>query len=187
MVMFRTQLSLTEGINDLPVSYPGIKHLKTKKKRHIKIVIIFINCQYLHFSLNILLAFSNCTSVWRLVKKSRKSNNTPSCGIKNEMDVVVNETVDVLKVWKTHFENLGTPKCSDSYDEQHYRLVTERVKLYNVSNSGEDVFHNEPFSCQELVSAISALNCNKAPGYNGITGEHIRFAGHALIDRLLLY
>ena len=52
---------------------------------------------------------------WRLIKKSRKSNSSSTNGIKGKDDKVVHEISEVLNVWKTHFEHLGTPKESETH------------------------------------------------------------------------
>ena len=40
------------------------------------------------------------------------------------------------------------------------------------------------FSVFEVKNAIKKLNFGKAPGYDGITSEHIRYAGHAIYQPL---
>ena len=89
-------------------------------------------------------------------------------------------------MWKHHFERLGTPKVSESYDNDHYRIISDRVKNYMSGKEGEDRFLLTPFSMEELVCAIKTLNMNKAPGFDKITSEHIKYAGAPLRNVLLV-
>ena len=125
----------------------------------------------------------NC--FWRLIKKARKSNSPPSIGIKNKDDKVVHEIDEVLNVWKEHFEKLGTPKASESYDNEHLTIVSERVKRYLREKEGDNLFLQHPFLSAELDEAIKSLNMNKAPGFDDITSEHVKYAGIPLRKVLL--
>ena len=126
----------------------------------------------------------NC--FWRLVRKARKSNSSSVNGIRNKDDKVVHEIDEVLNVWKHHFEKLGTPKVSNHYDNDHYNRVTERVKNHLISKDGADLFLSNHFTMEELMCAIRTLNRNKAPGFDRITSEHIKYAGAPLWNVLLL-
>ena len=122
---------------------------------------------------------------WRLIKKARKSNSSPSIGIKNSEDKVVHEIEEVLNVWKQHLEDLGTPKLSDKYDNDHFVDVSDRIKRHRREQDGDDRFLNTTFVFTELDTAIKNLNRNKAPGFDGVTGEHIQYAGTSLQKVLL--
>ena len=126
----------------------------------------------------------NC--FWRLVKKARKSNGPTVTGIKNRDDKVVHEIDEVLNVWKHHFEKLGTPKVSDDYDNDHYRHVSDRVRALLIRKEGVDHFLSNPFTIEELECAIKTLNKNKAPGFDRITSEHIKYAGAHIRNVLLV-
>ena len=41
-----------------------------------------------------------------------------------------------------------------------------------------------PFSIEEVTRSIKKLNCNKAPGHDGITAEHLKYGGVSVADRL---
>ena len=45
-------------------------------------------------------------------------------------------------------------------------------------------FINTPFTTNEVLDAIKNLNCNKAPGFDGVTSEHLRHGGIALAELL---
>ena len=48
------------------------------------------------------------------------------------------------------------------------------------------MFLGRPFSKDELLAALKALNKGKAPGFDEVTAEHILYAGDSLSDILLI-
>ena len=101
-------------------------------------------------------------SFWRLVKRCRNSCGSTNISIKRLDGVVVNNLPDVLEVWRHHFTNLGTPKNKDNFDDVHFREVTNFVRLYNDGNVMDDDFLSEPFTVEEIRSAVKSLNKGKA-------------------------
>ena len=122
---------------------------------------------------------------WRLVKRARGSIGVDSVSIRNTDGKVVYESDDVLNVWKSHFERVGTPKIDPEFDHRHYVHVTQQVKLYN---SGVDVddFSRHAFSEDEIVSALKQLNKGKACGIDGISAEHLCYGGRSMVSLLCL-
>ena len=122
---------------------------------------------------------------WRLVQKGRGSSGIRCISIRNDQDVVVCETEDVLGVWKTHFENLGTPREDPNYDRGHYDQVMRQTKLYTC---GEDVdeFLQDAFTWDEIRSCLKSLNKGKVSGIDSISTEHLCYAGNAIVSFLCL-
>ena len=129
----------------------------------------------------------NHKDFWRLLKKSREGCKVRVNTIRNQQGVVVYEVNEILEVWRTHFDRLSTPKSCDSYDRAHYQHVTRCVRELLALND-ESPFLSQPITELEVERAIKKLNNNKSPGYDGITSEHVKYAGHSLIRALsLLY
>ena len=125
-------------------------------------------------------------SFWRLVQRSRKTTGAKSMAISRPDGTVVHQLADVLDVWKNHFEKLGTPRQSDSFDEQHYHLVTDFVREYNTSDLEDDTFLVTPFGINEIRKGIKTLNKGKAAGFDNVTAEHIIYGGGCIENCLLL-
>ena len=119
-------------------------------------------------------------SFWRLVRKARGSKGSDSFSIRNKEEKVVYEIDEVLNVWRSHFESLGTPKVDPSYDALHYTRVTEKVRTYNEGRE-TDQFMAAPFGMQEVSDAIKLLNKGKACGLDMISAEHLCYAGLDLV------
>ena len=126
----------------------------------------------------------NC--FWRLIKKARKASGSTSIGIRNSEEKVVHGINEVLNVWKAHFEKLGTPTFSEEYDNKYYTVVTDRVRNLFENKGGDNPFYATPFTQREIHEAIMTQNGNKAPGFDNVTGEHIKYAGETIDEVLLL-
>ena len=85
--------------------------------------------------------------------------------------MVIHRFDEVLEVWRKHFSKLGTPKQSDSFDDDHYCTVSEFIEQYNKGNNCNDTFLQNPFSVEKLDAAIKSLNNGKAPGFDKIVSE----------------
>ena len=125
-------------------------------------------------------------SFWRLIKRCRNSDGAANIAIRDHRGVVVSEVNAVLGVWRRHFANLGTPQNKTNFDDQHYNAVTEFVRLYNEGRANDDNFLNDPFSIEEIRTALSNLNRGKAPGADMVSAEHIVYAGEC-IEQVLMF
>ena len=72
---------------------------------------------------------------------------------------------------------------TDKFDEEFYREVTDFVSSYNTRDDS-DIFLERRFTPYEVRKAIGTLHPNKAPGFDEITTEHLRFAGPVMCDVL---
>ena len=125
----------------------------------------------------------NRNSFWRLVKTARKGQIEGVSAVRRHDKVVVHELEEVLQVWAKHFAGIGTPRDADHYDKEHFIAVSESVSEYNKMNIN-DVFMETPFSKEEVDKAIRTLHLGKAPGVDGVTSEHILYAGAPMVDIL---
>ena len=119
---------------------------------------------------------------WKVFRKSKGGNTSSSHAIKKPDGKVVYTIDEILCVWHDHFDNISNPKYSEEYNHEHYRHVTRSVKAWS---RGKEMspFLNTPFDFDELHAATMKLHLNKAPGYDNISTEHIRFAGpHMIIE-----
>ena len=121
----------------------------------------------------------NSNDFWRLVKRARGSRGVDSIAVRNQDNKVVYEPEDVLGVWKTHFENLGTPKMAPEFDHEHFVRVSEQVHLYNCGND-VDEFLSYPFTVSEVETGLRSLNKGKACGMDGVSAEHLCYGGRPM-------
>ena len=91
------------------------------------------------------------------------------------------------KVWHKHFSYLSTPKANPKYDEHHFRdtnqWLEDKAKLEDI-----DTFLEREFTPKKISEAISKLHVGKAPGFDYITTEHLKWAADILVTLLsILY
>ena len=132
------------------------------------------------------LAEFNRNSFWRLLQKCRKSASHTMLAIKRVDGKVVHQVDEVLDVWRNHFATLGQSKDSPNFDADQFKVVTDFVKDYNLSNINDDTFLQEPFSIEEIRLAVVCLNSGKSPGYDQITAEQIKCAGNETLNLLCM-
>ena len=116
---------------------------------------------------------------WRMFKQSSVHGKTSVNAIKNEAGTVVYELKDILVTWQKHFDALSTPTNPDRFDDDHQIYVSNKVSEWTRDNSSNE-FLERPLNDEEVFKAIQKLNLKKAPGFDGITSEHLRFAGRGL-------
>ena len=120
---------------------------------------------------------------WRIFKRNNKSGSNSTHAVKDHNGKVVYEIKDILEVWRRHFDALSTPKELERFDNAHFLNVTESVRSW-CDKDDASRFLEGKFSRAEVRGAIMKLNMGKAPGYDGITTEHIRYAGDAIVQPL---
>ena len=125
----------------------------------------------------------NLNAFWKLVNTARKSHLNGVSAIERPDKVVVYKLEEVLQVWADHFLRIGTPKSCENYDEEHYRNVSDFVANYNDLECDDD-FLVRAFAYDEMQRTIKTLHMSKALGDDGITTEHLVYAGPVLVDFL---
>ena len=92
---------------------------------------------------------------------------------------------EVLNVWERHFGNLYTPKEDDGFDNEHFNMVNSKVEEWNNGKDGDEFLETE-FTQDEVRAAIKKLHTKKACGFDGVSTEHILFAGDPMVKLLTL-
>ena len=120
---------------------------------------------------------------WRLFRRTSKPNSSVTHAVKDSTGKVMYEINDILEVWRRHFDLLSNPRQSDNFDNAHFQTVTDAVRGW-VDEGDLSEFLEVDLSIAEVGDAIRKLNLAKAPGFDGITTEHVRYAGDAIIQPL---
>ena len=116
---------------------------------------------------------------WKMFKSTKGAGGTGVHAIKSPDGTVKYEINEILKVWRDHFDALSTPKVDPRFNEPHYQHVTRAVKKW-AKGKGTSEFLEDSVSEEEIFKAIGKLNQGKAPGHDGVTAEHLKFAGPGL-------
>ncbi len=92
-------------------------------------------------------------------------------------------------MWETHYRELLNEQHSEAahYDQVHYDVLQEEVKhlenTYNTEMDNTGTLDTE-FTVNEIANACKNLTNNKAPGYDRITNECLKYGGYTLYETL---
>ena len=90
-------------------------------------------------------------------------------------------------LWANYFEMLGTPSHdSGVYDQLHKKDIENEVNV--IAQKSEDIsgcVFNVPLAIEEINEVIRSLPNGKAPGFDGITYEHLKNGGEIIVLALL--
>ncbi len=115
---------------------------------------------------------------WYLVKKARKILDTKVEPILNDEGEIMTYIQDILQCWKSYCSKLATPDSSDTYDVEFMQHVEEVIlRIDNCSLAWPSEMFEIPFSTSEILNASQKLKYKKAPGWDGVTAQHIRYSG----------
>lgn len=112
----------------------------------------------------------------KLVNAQRKSKRNGISDLCVE-DKTYSTREEILQGWNEHFSKLATPETTDLKSDTNKKFDIDIIEEICKENAEPLVFTSE-----EVDKAINQLNTNKAPDIYGITAEHIRYGGDALLQ-----
>ena len=125
----------------------------------------------------------NRNEFWKIVKRSQNSHGGEISAIRVSEDIVVHDASEILLAFKGHFERVCIPKSELSYDNKHFKHISNRIKKLNLLKD-IDRFLEQEFTLAEVQTASNKLHLKNASGYDNVNTEHIRYAGTALVQEL---
>ena len=112
---------------------------------------------------------------WYLINKSRKSYNriTP---IKNDDGVILTDVNEIREDWNNYYKNLFTDdhKGGDSEFKRHVKQTLNQLEM---NATRREFLNGGPISENEIKKHVSKMKNNKAPGWDGVTKEHVKHGG----------
>ncbi len=113
---------------------------------------------------------------WHIVNQSKKNKGNRIVPFRISEDEVITQPEKIRKCWKEYFEHLYTPKAK--YDEDYKsRIDIEVQKMVTMSYKEMPQDKFERFTLVDIMQQIDSLKMKKAPGYDGIQPEHIKYGG----------
>ena len=111
---------------------------------------------------------------WKLLKGQKSSSQMSAFLVNRSLITDINE---IRNMWADHFEALGTPSESATYDNGFATQVSAHVKetFEACLDDPGGILLNEPLTYDEIASVCSKVK----PGVSGLLldYEHIRYAG----------
>ena len=119
---------------------------------------------------------------WKLLKGQKSSSQMSAFLVNGSLITDINE---IRNMWADHFEALGTPSVSATYENGFVVLVSAHVKeTVEARLDDPGGILNEPLTYDEIANVCSKLK----PGVCGVLldYEHIRYAGPPLWNLLFI-
>ena len=96
-------------------------------------------------------------------------------------DTTVTSREDIVEGWAEYFSGLYSPLTDATFDAEH----KEHIEALFASYKEEDPTPpHPPFLYTEVAAACKKLKKGKAPGFDGVESEHIKYGGAALLSHL---
>ena len=122
---------------------------------------------------------------WKYINRKRgktKTTNDYALYLNNQ---IINDPTTVANCWADYYEKLFSQLQDESFDEDFYKevniAVMNLIKSETLANT--DIFET-PITVQEVETIVNGLPNGKAPGFDDITYEHVKYGGSKLKEAL---
>lgn len=120
---------------------------------------------------------------WRMVNRARKKQ-AKVCPI-DLGDKIITDPKEICEEWGKYYEKLYTPLQNSEFDDNFKAFVDCEVERYfEESYTRENNILKEEIRIGEVEDVCRGLKNHKAPGWDEITGEHLKFGGDKLMKVL---
>ena len=95
------------------------------------------------------------------------------------------EDKELLDVWKSHYEDLYTPKDNPRFDAEFKHFVESKVQEFEAKNEQDpNDSLGKPFSVDQVQAICGKLPNGKSGGTDGLVYKHLKYADISLYDLL---
>ena len=123
---------------------------------------------------------------WKYINGKRgktKTINDYALYLNNQ---IINDPTTVANCWADYYEKLFSQLQDESFDKDFYKevniAVMNLIKSETLANT-DDIFET-PITVQEVETIVNGLPNGKAPGFDDITYEHVKYGGSKLKEAL---
>ena len=124
---------------------------------------------------------------WHLVNKQKTRKSASIHPLKIDEETRITQPEEICNTWKEYFQSLYTPQQNKHFDT-HFKEEIERDvdEMDSLTTKIVDDIMEEPISQKEIDNIIGDLKLRKAPGWDNITGEQVKYGGKMLAKCLML-
>jgi hypothetical protein len=122
---------------------------------------------------------------WTLVKRSKSRNKIVTPIQLNRKTIT--DPKEIRSACKSYFEELYTPKNASHYDNDFKEDIEQAYnKMINRSYAIKPFIMDKAITNDEVLKCIKSMKNHKAPGWDSVTAEHLKYGGVELLQILLL-
>lgn len=121
---------------------------------------------------------------WRLVNKT-KGKKVRTARVKKADGSYATSDGDIVEIWRNYFEALYTPMQNAHFNSDLKNTVDSLVR--GVENASIDNYNGTldfTITEDEVCTQINKLKSNKAPGWDMVCSEHLKYGGPVLHGQL---
>ena len=157
---------------------PEFDHLKDCKREFRRARRIEIR-EYNRKEMNELNETSNIDQkfFWWLVNRYKAKIVSP---IKSDSGNIVTDPEEIQKDWNNYYEKLFRESGDENYDDDFKEFIESeipRIEAELLQHKTQGYLTGGPIMFKEIDSLIMKMKNNKAPGYDRVTSEHLKFSG----------
>ncbi len=120
---------------------------------------------------------------WYIVNKVRKPRQPRVTPIKGQNGEMLTDPGAIAEDWRQYYEELfNSVGAGQGYNDQFYDHVMHSVKDMETESHNRPNDITEPIiTVDEVQTIYKTLKTRKAPGFDGITNEHLKYSGPVAI------
>jgi hypothetical protein len=118
-----------------------------------------------------------------LVKSHLKTNSSLS-PLLNTHGHIVTEPARLIGMWADYFENLSQPELNDRWGDETLLQAQDMIDMVHRIWECNQGHTPETINSEDITKAIRQLNTGRAPDEQGLTAEHVKSGGDALVEVL---
>ncbi|PJE78122.1 hypothetical protein CI610_02944 [invertebrate metagenome] len=121
---------------------------------------------------------------WQLFKSKKSASRAKQTELKYE-GKVFRDPHDIINGWRLHFQHIFKNHDDKEFDCHFRDEMEKRIKMLKSSiHSDENLFLRDNFTFSEINLICKNLKSGKAGGHEGLVYEHIKYAGHSVINHI---
>ena len=125
----------------------------------------------------------NSKFFWHLYRKFLKTKSTVN-PVKSDDGTLLTESSDIRQEWMEYYKNLYGVKDDYVGDPEFKLLVEKRISEISATPTKGTFMKGGILLCKEVRKQISKMKSNRAPGWDEITAEHLKYSGTIFVGLL---
>ena len=127
---------------------------------------------------------SKANEIWR-VRSDNTKKSDPRMAIQDKDGEVLTSKPAIMNRYEEYFKDLLKPRPPDSEAVDQIEDATQQFNLNMKTKSYDEDSINQPFTIEELNTAINQLKNNKCPGNDGMSNEMLKACGESMRKSIL--
>ena len=127
----------------------------------------------------------NRKEFWAFVGRRTKGRKRAISALRNNAGVSITSTKGKLRIFQSHYQDLGSKSVDDAFDEDWKQEVESKIReCCNTSSACEDSILDREIEPSEIARCLHSLKNNKTGGSDGLVGELLKYGGSGMVNLL---